>query len=326
MNKPGKAASRQSLAVWMAGVRGRIESTLSAMLEKSVTLSLELPRNLKSRDYDAILQEGPVVISLPFGPDFGWHLLLPQSLAGAMADIASMGDGSAAFNSETHTSTLQEIFGQVEADIEPEVSEVVGATIEISPVEVSVSADSHIASAGGNPGIVGQIEIEGLNKCPLIILFDLGFTMQFSTAENEDEVSGPAVRKQQTGSPASAPAPERSSQSSQHQGPVARPAAFEDFGHVQTHKTEKSGQNIDSLLDISLPIIIELGRAKMLIREVLDLGPGSVIELDKLSGEPVDLYVNDKKFARGEVVVIEENFGVRITELIKVEDRLKALK
>ena len=79
------------------------------------------------------------------------------------------------------------------------------------------------------------------------------------------------------------------------------------------------------LLDISLPITIELGRTSMLIRDVLQLGPGSVIELDKVSGEPVDLYVNDRKFARGEVVVIEENFGVRITELIRVDERVKAL-
>ncbi len=324
MNKQGPT-KRQNLGSWMRGIRGRIEATLSAMLEKEVTLTFEEPRKIKSRDFDALLEGGPVAISLHFGPESGWHLLLPQALAGSISDLASMGDGTAGFDIETHSTTLQEIFGQVEADLEPELSAVMGSSVEFSTIEVSISPDTLITRVGSNPAIVGSFQIEGFNDSPIIIMFEMGFAMQFSTAENEEEVAAPPSAKgKQAATPQHEerpPAPQR-----QQADPVARPVAFEDFGHVQPHKTEKNGQNIDSLLDISLPIIIELGRAKMLIREVLDLGPGSVIELDKLSGEPVDLYVNDKKFARGEVVVIEENFGVRITELIKVEDRLKALK
>lgn len=84
-------------------------------------------------------------------------------------------------------------------------------------------------------------------------------------------------------------------------------------------------QNIDMLMDINLPVSIELGRTRMSISEILALGPGSVVELNKLAGEPVDLLVNYKTVARGEVVVIDENFGVRITNLISPEERLKAL-
>ena len=72
--------------------------------------------------------------------------------------------------------------------------------------------------------------------------------------------------------------------------------------------------------------LVELGRTQLSIREILDLGPGSIVELDKLAGEPADLYINDVLFARGEVVVIEENFGVRITEIVSPEDRIKNLK
>ncbi len=74
-----------------------------------------------------------------------------------------------------------------------------------------------------------------------------------------------------------------------------------------------------------LPFSIELGRTKMSISEILALGPGSVVELNKLAGEPVDLLVNNKVVAKGEVVVIDENFGLRITQLITPEERLKAL-
>ena len=79
------------------------------------------------------------------------------------------------------------------------------------------------------------------------------------------------------------------------------------------------------MLGIHLPVVIELGRTRMLIKEIIDLAPGAIIELDKLTGEPVELYVNGKKFALGEVVVVDENFGVRITELVKIEERLASL-
>jgi flagellar motor switch protein FliN/FliY len=83
--------------------------------------------------------------------------------------------------------------------------------------------------------------------------------------------------------------------------------------------------DISRLLDISLNVSVELGRKQMQIKEILELGPGKIVELDKLAGEPVDLMVNGKLLARGEVVVVDENFGVRITELIDTKDRIKML-
>lgn len=84
--------------------------------------------------------------------------------------------------------------------------------------------------------------------------------------------------------------------------------------------------NLDLILDIPLEVKVELGRTSRKIREVLEFGPGSVVELEKISGEPVDVLVNDKLFARGEVVVIDENFGVRITDILTIEERIEALK
>ena len=79
------------------------------------------------------------------------------------------------------------------------------------------------------------------------------------------------------------------------------------------------------LLDLTLPISIELGRTKMLIKDILELGHGSVIEFDKFAGEPVDLLVNDKKIAEGEIVVIDEHFGIKITSLAHPRERIKSL-
>lgn len=83
--------------------------------------------------------------------------------------------------------------------------------------------------------------------------------------------------------------------------------------------------SIEVLLDIPLEISVELGRVKMLVRDVVDLGSGSIVEIDKAAGEPVDVLVNGRLVARGEVVVIEDNFGVRLTEIMSPQDRLNRL-
>ena len=88
----------------------------------------------------------------------------------------------------------------------------------------------------------------------------------------------------------------------------------------------KRQRNLDMLMDISLKVTVELGRTKKTIKEILDLSSGSIVELDKLAGEPVDILVNGKLIAEGEVVVIEENFGVRLTDIISQSDRLMNLK
>jgi flagellar motor switch protein FliN/FliY len=80
------------------------------------------------------------------------------------------------------------------------------------------------------------------------------------------------------------------------------------------------------LLDVDLDVYIELGRANLSIKRILELSPGSIVELDRMAGEPVDLLVNEKVVAKGEVVVVDENFGIRIVSLVSAEDRIKSLK
>ncbi len=101
--------------------------------------------------------------------------------------------------------------------------------------------------------------------------------------------------------------------------------ASAEFQHLQQAAGSVEPRNIDLLMDVDLPVAIELGRTKLSIADILALGPGSVVELNKLAGEPVDLLVNNKVVARGEVVVIDENFGLRITQLMTPEERLRQL-
>ncbi len=99
-----------------------------------------------------------------------------------------------------------------------------------------------------------------------------------------------------------------------------------DFQQLSSSNKGEGQRNIDLLMDVELPVSIELGKTTMDISDILALGPGSVVELEKLVGEPVDLLVNNKCVARGEVVVVEENFGLRITSLISPEERIKNLQ
>jgi len=99
-----------------------------------------------------------------------------------------------------------------------------------------------------------------------------------------------------------------------------------DFQQLSMGQTDEPAPNIDLLMDVELPVSIELGRTRMNVADILVLGPGSVVELDKLVGEPVDLLVNQKIVARGEVVVVDENFGLRITQLVSPEERVKNLQ
>jgi flagellar motor switch protein FliN/FliY len=106
--------------------------------------------------------------------------------------------------------------------------------------------------------------------------------------------------------------------------PVIQPAAFSNFESYPLQETE--ARNLEMLLDIPLQVTVELGRTKRSVKEILSLTQGSIIELDKLAGEPVDIYVNNRLIAKGEVVVIDENFGVRVTDIISKSDRIHQLK
>lgn len=93
------------------------------------------------------------------------------------------------------------------------------------------------------------------------------------------------------------------------------PAQFQAFGSMVNPITQQ--ENIDLIMDVPLEVTVELGRTNKSIKEILDFSPGTIIELNKLAGEPVDVLVNGKFVAKGEVVVIEENFGIRVTEIVR---------
>jgi flagellar motor switch protein FliN/FliY len=112
-------------------------------------------------------------------------------------------------------------------------------------------------------------------------------------------------------------------QASKEAGPKAADAPSGGSGDEIDPSKDR---NLKMILDIPLRVTVELGRTKMVVNELLNLGQGSVIELAKLAGEPMEVFVNDKLIARGEAVVVNEKFGVRLTDIISTKERVEQLR
>ncbi|MFQ5454901.1 MAG: flagellar motor switch protein FliN [Nitrospirota bacterium] len=99
-----------------------------------------------------------------------------------------------------------------------------------------------------------------------------------------------------------------------------------NFEPLEEQPSGHPPDNLDFILDIPLEISVQLGATKMLIKDLLQLSQGSVIELDKLAGEPMEILINSRLIARGEVVVVNEKFGIRLTDVVSPVERIKQLK
>src|SRR5581483_9463769 len=150
-----------------------------------------------------------------------------------------------------------------------------------------------------------------------------------AAVDSSESVGGPAAAAAPSAA-RTAPAPAAGQQPALtplptgHQEPkeaVVRPAQFTSFA---SQGEAPSMTNIDLILDVQLRVTVELGRKLLSVRDILALGPGSVVELDKVAGEPVDVLVNDRLIATGEVVVADDNFGVRITDIVNPAKRLSS--
>jgi flagellar motor switch protein FliN/FliY len=104
--------------------------------------------------------------------------------------------------------------------------------------------------------------------------------------------------------------------------PVTR-AQFNDLGPSAVGGGPKGEMNLNLILDVSVTLALEVGRVRMPVRDLLQLAPGAIVELDRLAGEPLDVLVNGVRIARGEVVVVNEKFGIRLTDVVSATERME---
>jgi flagellar motor switch protein FliN len=230
-----------------------------------------------------------------------------------------MGDDSGARPAElteAHQSTIQEFVNQMLSSVATGFSNKFGRPINTSqPVLSIVQNPSELQLPPGRDlvKITYNINIENLVNSKFFHIMELPLGTDLSKTRGS---SGAAT--QQTMQTHNYDAVESTGQQV-----GINPVKFPPLGESVPYG---AGSNISLLMDVPMTLTVELGRTRQLVRDILGLGEGSIIELDKLAGEPVDLLVNGKLIAKGEVVVIDENFGVRVTDIVSPAERINKVQ
>ena len=229
-----------------------------------------------------------------------------------------MGQKEAALN-DMVAQVLKEAFSQMVGVSDSALSSRFGGSFTNAPIETSILEDAFSINIQGPLAIVsGSLSIEGeVDGAPYVFALELPLLQSLlSSASNNS--AAPAAS-------GNAPANNAMSGLVDNQAFDSGPqlgVQHAEFNSLMPASDVQGTGNIGLLMDVTMNMTVELGRATMTIRDILGLGEGSIIELQKLAGEPVDLLVNGKLIAKGEVVVIDENFGVRVTDIINPMDRL----
>jgi flagellar motor switch protein FliN/FliY len=306
-------------------------TTLSLLLSRPVQITTPLVEVVGEAEVREQFNAPAVIVSIDYteGLDGRNVFLLSIPDASVVADLMMGGEGTASDElSELHTSATAEAMNQMMGSASTAMAEMVGRRIDISAPQVQVldlATEAALAELGITDAMVRtsfQLHVGELLDTTLMQLMPIGFAR--ALVDGLMQPAAPAA-----GAPAAdvAEAAPEAEADDRHlhalpAPPVAQPVTFPSLDEVPANP---GGSDISLLLDVPLQVTVELGRTQLKIRNVLELVPGSIIELDKLAGEPVDVLVNGKPIARGEVVVIDEEFGVRITDVASHAKRLRGL-
>ena len=292
-------------------------SMLSELLGKDTSISLSQVDSIEAAAVGSMFPGKNLVAPSELGDGLGsTAVVISEAQAAIMADLMIGQDGSnpPAALEDLHLSAVTELTNQVVDSVLGSVSSQVGVTLMANPGEVSV-AD---LDAGVIPGMDGEVVV--MEAELKIGEFDAGKLGLVFAGDIASRLKSGA----QADASASADGFVNDATAGASQGQQATPSAQNVVtSELATEKhTSVYDSSLDIVMDVPLQVTVELGRTNKLVREVLEMTPGSVIELDKLAGEPVDILVNQKYIAKGEVVVIDENFGIRITDIIRPAERI----
>lgn len=245
---------------------------------------------------------------------------------------------------ELYMSAVGEAMNQMMGSVATSMSTIFKKKIDISPPVVNLvdfATQQEISKVASNDQHVVRVafrmEVENLidSEIMQILPFDIAQEMvdNLMNVVQTPPPEAPAPKAQVAPPQATVAAPPPTAAPSYAAAPAAPrpqapPVAVQpvQFAPLKPQSPAGCDTNIGLLMDVPLQVTVELGRTRKLIRDILELAPGSVIELDKLAGEPVDILANGKLIAKGEVVVIDENFGVRITDIISPLERATNLQ
>ncbi|WMT27794.1 flagellar motor switch phosphatase FliY [Bacillus aerius] len=320
---------------------GSSATALSTLLNQKVEITTPTVTVIQKSKLNEEFPHPHVAIEVNYTEGFSASnlLVIQQTDAAVIADLMMGGDGTNADPSlsEIHLSAVQEAMNQMMGSAATSMSTVFNKKIDISPPRVElldvkegegtdrIPAEEMLVKVSFRLTIGELIDSNIMQLYPITFAKDLIAELT-DPAEEEPVQEAPqsASEPQQSAPQAQSAPPKRQAKPKPAEPVNVAPVEFEAFSEPQ-HTTSQLG-NLDMLMDIPLSITVELGRTQRSVKEVLELSAGSVIELDKLAGEPVDILVNKRIVAKGEVVVIDENFGVRVTDILSRSERLSNLK
>lgn len=277
--------------------------------------------------------------------------------ASIIADLMMGGDGTNPPEelNDIHMSAVGEAMNQMMGAVSTSLSTMFNKKIDISPPKVNlidfgtedkvteiVSGDEPVVKVSFRMEVDGLIDSEIMQILPVPTAGDMVESLLHSgDTEEEPEPEVPPAPASTAATPAPTPAPAAAPAAAAAAPMMASAAPYgmggarvaqgvpvqaAQFTPLSTTPVQVNEANIGLILDVPLQVTVELGRTKKSIKDILELSNGSIVELDKLAGESVDIHVNGKLLAKGEVVVIDENFGVRITDIVSPEERAARLQ
>ena len=342
---------------------GSAATTLSVLLGHKVSITTP---TVSVATMSIIQEQYPmpyliVEVGYTIGIDGNNVLAIQAQDAAIIADLMMGGDGT---NPDTEIneiamSAVGESMNQMMGTVATSLSTMFNKKIDISPPKVNlidfgsedkvtelVGKDEPVVRTSFRMEVDGLIDSEIMQILPVSVAKEMVESLTNGAAEEEPEPEPvPAAPAPAPAAPAAAPAAPAPAPAPAAAPPQMAAAPAAGYGmamqpHVATNVPVQSAQftplnmqpvqvndaNIGLILDVPLSVTVELGRTKKSIKEILELTNGSIVELEKLAGEPVDIQVNGKFLAKGEVVVIDENFGVRITEIASPAERAAKLQ
>lgn len=336
---------------------GTAATTLSTLLNHKVTITTPRVSYVTMNELSEQYDRPCVFIHISYidGIDGNNILILKEQDVKIITDLMMGGDGSNTDGelSELHLSAISEAMNQMMGSAATSLSSMLEKKVDISPPSASLVdlndtidddkivsfLDDEIVQISFDMKIGDLVDSQIMQLYPFDFARDLYQKFMGNTEASADKAAAeqPQVPVQPAPQPQmDAPQMQANPQMAQPQmqanpqmaqpqmqqtymmpapNMAVQPAQFQTFNQEISPLLQQ--ENIDLIMDVPLEVTVELGRSNKSIKEILDFAPGTIIELDKLAGEPVDILVNGKFVAKGEVVVIEENFGIRIVEITK---------
>ena len=310
-------------------------TTLSALLNKEVKITTPrvtqstLGEILSESDYPKVVTS----IDFKYGLDGSNMLMIDVPDAIIIADLMMGNDGTDVADNEfgeLELSAVGEAMNQMIGTASTAMATMFGRTIDIQPPKVDVlkKGQSGIHEGRENERIVSisfDLNVEGLINSRIAQLYtedtvrEINKIMLSDTAETLANREVPVKEEPAVSEPAPAPTPAPTPQAPVEKVQVQTP----DFQELTDQGISDVPRNLDLIMDVPLEFTVVLGKSRRTIKDILSLGAGSVVELDKMTDEPLEILVNGKLVAEGEVVVINESFGIRITNIMSKEERVR---